>query len=120
MTNAVEIKSVTPPWIGSLGQGETPALLGPFEPFVDEHVVARFLQITPRRVLEMARKKEIPSHPMWTYAQDVALPYFRDRCALQRTEETGTCYDDGGSSRNQGEKSTCLRGRYQRKSVLTA
>ncbi len=64
MTNAVEIKSVTPPWIGSLGQGETPALLGPFEPFVDEHVVARFLQITPRRVLEMARKKELPSHPI--------------------------------------------------------
>ena len=64
MTNAVEIKSVTPPWIGSLAQGETPASLGPFEPFVDENVIARFLQMTPRRVLEMARKKEIPAHPI--------------------------------------------------------
>jgi len=35
-----------------------------FEPFVDETVIARFLQVTPRRVLEMARSGEIPSHPI--------------------------------------------------------
>ena len=35
-----------------------------YEPFVDEHVVAHFLKITPRRVLEMARKGEIPAHPL--------------------------------------------------------
>jgi hypothetical protein len=35
-----------------------------YEHFVDEHEVARFLQITPRRVLEMARKSEIPAHPL--------------------------------------------------------
>lgn len=35
-----------------------------FEPFVDEHVVARFLQISPRKVVEMARKKELPAHPI--------------------------------------------------------
>ena len=35
-----------------------------FERFVDEHVVARFLQIAPRRVLEMARKKQLPAHPI--------------------------------------------------------
>ena len=37
---------------------------GKFEPFVDEHVVASFLGIAPRRVLEMARKKLIPAHPI--------------------------------------------------------
>ena len=41
----------------------TPAL-GPFEPFVDERVIARFLEVTPRRVLQMARKGEIPAHPI--------------------------------------------------------
>ena len=35
-----------------------------FEPFVDENEVARFLQIAPRRVLEMARKREIPAYPI--------------------------------------------------------
>ncbi len=35
-----------------------------FEPFVDEFVIARFLQVTPRRVLEMAREGEIPAHPI--------------------------------------------------------
>lgn len=40
------------------------AEFGQFEPFVDEHVIARFLDITPRRVLEMARVGEIPAHPI--------------------------------------------------------
>ena len=35
-----------------------------FERFVDEQVVAEFLGIAPRRVLEMARKGEIPAHPI--------------------------------------------------------
>ena len=35
-----------------------------FEPFVDEHAVAAFLQIRPRRVLDLARKGVIPSHPI--------------------------------------------------------
>src|SRR5579875_1549098 len=35
-----------------------------FEPFVDEHAVAQFLQIAARRVLEMARKRELPAHPI--------------------------------------------------------
>lgn len=35
-----------------------------FEPFVDEVVIARFLQLTPRRVLELARAGQIPSHPI--------------------------------------------------------
>ena len=38
--------------------------IGPFEPLVDERVIARFLQVTPRRVLEMARKGQIPAHPL--------------------------------------------------------
>lgn len=35
-----------------------------YEPFVDEKVVGCFLQLAPRRVLEMARKSEIPAHPI--------------------------------------------------------
>lgn len=37
---------------------------GAFEPYVDEHVIARFLLITPRRVLEMARRGQLPAHPI--------------------------------------------------------
>ena len=37
---------------------------GDYEPFVDEHVVARFLDLEPRRVLEMARAGELPAHPI--------------------------------------------------------
>jgi hypothetical protein len=35
-----------------------------FEPYVDENVVAKFLQLESRRVLDMARKKQIPAHPI--------------------------------------------------------
>jgi hypothetical protein len=35
-----------------------------FEPFVDEYVIAAFLQLRPRHVIELARKGEIPSHPI--------------------------------------------------------
>lgn len=35
-----------------------------FEPFIDEHAVAEFLDLTPRRVLELARKGELPAHPI--------------------------------------------------------
>ncbi len=35
-----------------------------YEPYVDEEVVARFVGITSRRVLEMARDGEIPAHPI--------------------------------------------------------
>jgi len=35
-----------------------------YEPYVDEHAIARFLQLSPRRILEMARSKEIPAHPI--------------------------------------------------------
>jgi hypothetical protein len=37
---------------------------GGFEPFVDEHVVARFLKVERRRVLEMARDGQLPAHPI--------------------------------------------------------
>lgn len=43
------------PW----DQAEQPAYIGKFESYVDEHVVGRFIQLAPRRVLEMARKGEI-------------------------------------------------------------
>jgi Helix-turn-helix domain len=35
-----------------------------FEPFVDEEIVAQFLKIESRRVLQMARNHEIPAHPI--------------------------------------------------------
>jgi Helix-turn-helix domain len=41
-----------------------PGEFGSFEPYVDEFVIARFLQIEPRRVLEMVRAGEIPGHPI--------------------------------------------------------
>lgn len=56
--------STTPTWVNSFGQAEGPAQSEQFEPFVDEHVVARFLQLAPRRILEMARTGEIPAHPI--------------------------------------------------------
>jgi hypothetical protein len=37
---------------------------GSFEPYVDEEVVACFLTLTPRRVLELAREGLITSHPI--------------------------------------------------------
>jgi hypothetical protein len=45
-------------------QAARPGEFGSFEPYVDEFVIARFLQIEPRRVLEMARAEEIPGHPI--------------------------------------------------------
>jgi excisionase family DNA binding protein len=36
------------------------------ELFVDANRVAEWLRITPRRVLEMARKGQIPAHPLGT------------------------------------------------------
>jgi hypothetical protein len=59
MSNLINIQSAPLP-IG-LARAER-AQRGYFEPFVDEHVVAEFLRIAPRRVLEMARKKLIPAH----------------------------------------------------------
>jgi hypothetical protein len=37
---------------------------GGFEPYVDEFVVASFLGLEPRRVLELAREGHITSHPL--------------------------------------------------------
>ena len=37
---------------------------GEFEPFVDEEVIVRFIHLTPRRVLELAREGTITSHPI--------------------------------------------------------
>jgi excisionase family DNA binding protein len=34
------------------------------EPFVDDIKAARFLSVPPRRIKEMARKGEIPAHPL--------------------------------------------------------
>ena len=60
---SVHLQSTSRPWLDSVDvdiAGHSPL----FEPFVDENVVARLLQLTPRRVLEMARKEEIPAHPI--------------------------------------------------------
>jgi len=46
-----------------MGHAEQPAYIGKYESYVDEIVIGRFLQLAPRRVLEMARRNEIPSHP---------------------------------------------------------
>ena len=62
MSNVIEIQSVQ-----RRSEHSTPPVNAPwgdFEPFVDEHVIAEFLRIKPRRVLEMARRGELPSHPI--------------------------------------------------------
>jgi len=63
MNKAGEIQSAETRWFGAI-EVDPAAQLGSYEPFVDEHVVARFLQVSPRRVLEMARKDQIPAHPL--------------------------------------------------------
>lgn len=35
-----------------------------FEPYVNAETVAQFLSIEPRCVIEMARKRELPAHPL--------------------------------------------------------
>ena len=45
-----------------------------FEPYVDEVVVARFLDLAPRHVLELAREGQLPAHPHWPDPNDLALP----------------------------------------------
>ena len=63
MDNVIQLQPTPMPWLNPVDVDQA-MQVGSFEPFVDEHVVARFLQITPRRVLEMARKNEIPAHPL--------------------------------------------------------
>jgi hypothetical protein len=63
MSNVVEIDSAARPTHVSGNAVRNPQW-GPYEPFVDEHVVAGFLGIEPRRVLEMARKRLVPAHPI--------------------------------------------------------
>ncbi len=41
-----------------------PVTSAPLEPFVDAKQAAEFLCLRPRRVLELARKGAIPSHPL--------------------------------------------------------
>jgi Helix-turn-helix domain len=60
MDSIVRSQSSPRSWSGTL---DFEAQAKAFEPFVDEQVVSRFLQISPRRVLEMARRGEIPAHP---------------------------------------------------------
>jgi hypothetical protein len=63
MSNVVEIDSAARSAHVSANPVRDPQW-GHYEPFVDEHVVASFLGIEPRRVLEMARKRLIPTHPI--------------------------------------------------------
>ncbi len=35
-----------------------------YEPFVDANEAAKFLSLTPRTVLEMARRGRLPAHPL--------------------------------------------------------
>lgn len=63
MNDLVDLPPTPMPWFGA-ADVESAARLNAFEPFVDEIVVGLFLHIAPRRVLEMARRKEIPAHPI--------------------------------------------------------
>ncbi len=63
MSRVIEIDSVARPVPGA-AKAARDTQWGSYEPFVDEFVVASFLGIEPRRVLEMARKGVIPAHPI--------------------------------------------------------
>lgn len=62
-----------------------------FEPFVDEHVVAQFLNLASRRVLELARKGELPAHPIgnlrktWRFRLSEIENHFNRRPEGQRS-----------------------------------
>jgi len=62
MTSAVESQYQTPRL--DFDEADSTPAPGVFEPLVNERVIACFLQVTPRRVLEMARKGHIPAHPL--------------------------------------------------------
>ena len=64
MSNVVELRSAVTPCTGPEEAAQVADLIGGYERFVDEHVIGSFLGIAPRRVLEMARNGEIPSHPI--------------------------------------------------------
>lgn len=88
MSNVVEIDSATRPPLGSVQVARGPQW-GGYEPFVDEHVVAGFLSIESRRVLEMARKRLIPAHPIgrqrktWRFRLSEIDAHFRIRSDKQ-------------------------------------
>lgn len=105
-----ETRSVPSIWFS---QGEMEELGGrsPFEPFVDEHVVARFLQLTPRRVLEMARRAEIPAHPFgylrktWRFRMSEIDAHFSVPTAKQSGASIATAVPG-----TQERKSTWVKG----------
>lgn len=63
MSNVLEIQSAMHSTLSPV-KVEQGTQWGPYETFVDEHVVAGFLGIKPRRVLEMARRRLLPAHPI--------------------------------------------------------
>lgn len=48
---------------GKVSETEVEDFFG-HEPYVDEFVIGRFLAVEPRQVKEMARRGEIPGHPL--------------------------------------------------------
>jgi len=89
MSNVIEIQHI-PRLLSGSTTGDRQMPWGPFEPFVDEHVVASFLQIEPRRVLEMARKRLLPAHPLgltrktWRFRISEIDAHFSIRSEKQR------------------------------------
>ncbi len=110
MNNIVEFATPSAPWFGALDL-ESVAQLSAFEPFVDERVVARFLQITPRRVLEMARRNEIPAHPLgltrktWRFRISEIDAHFSQRTQKQTSATIGMAVPG-----TQGRKQSWAKG----------
>ena len=78
-----------------------------FEPYVDEHVIANFLHLEPRRVLEMARKNLLPAHPIGNIRKTWRFRVSEIESPLQPEDEAqAQCYDDPGSSRHSGRQRT--------------
>jgi hypothetical protein len=104
MDNIIQLPPASSPCSGSFEVDEAMQVRS-FEPFVDELVVARFLQLTPRRVLEMARKNEIPAHPIghtrktWRFRMSEIDAHF----SMPSAKGPGATIMNG-SSRNPGRK----------------
>ncbi len=88
MNNAVDLSPPSKPWVQPIEVGCS-APLSAYESFVDECVVGLFLDIAPRRVLEMARMKDIPAHPIgrrrktWRFRISEIDAHFRLRSPRQ-------------------------------------
>lgn len=87
MLTTRNVRGVSPPTECNAGQE--------LERFVDALVAAKFLSITPRQLLELARKGSIPAYPLgegkrrvWRFRLSALADAMEDRMVRRRGEGT--------------------------------